>query len=285
LSIEEWRPGHAFGDRGQKSAPVACKDVSMLPAFRVRSALIAAAAALGAVASMAYAQAQGGTDTIREAMGVAAAQGAHMHLPLVGRFVSDTGAVFILDRSGPAALFRFERSNEIWALRAMAAPGGDIVYKNDLDQPVVRVSRLGALTVFTTQRPMGAPATLQGEGAPFHPPAMSPQQLLLILFHSSQRATRAAEHPVPFNAEATPGSEFVIADASVVVADTLAQMSAIREGRPLLQRLRKVRFWVGRRTEAHFRGGILDITVDPRSGLAGRPSSGRVAKIMVEMND
>src|SRR5262249_41642189 len=154
--------------------------------------------------------------TIREAMGVAAGQGAHIHLPLVGRFVSETGAIFILDRSGPAPLFRFERSSEIWALRASAGPGGDIIYKNDLDQPVVRVSRLGALTVFTTQRPLGAPATLQGEGSPFHPPALSAQQLLIVLFHNSQRATRAADHPIPFNGEPTPGSEFVMADAAGV---------------------------------------------------------------------
>jgi hypothetical protein len=257
----------------------------MLPVFRVRSALLAAAAVVGAAASAAFVQAHSETDTIREAMGVAAGQGAHIHLPLVGRFVSETGAIFILDRSGPSTLFRFERSNEIWALKASAGPGGDVIYKNDLDQPVVRVTRLGALTVFTTQRPMGAPATLEGEGAPFHPPTLSPQQLLLILFHDSQRASHAVEHPIPFNAEATPGSEFVMADTAGVVTEALVQMSQIREGRPLVERVRRVRFWVGRRAEAHFRGGVIDVTVDPRSGLAGRPSSGRVAKIMVEAGD
>jgi hypothetical protein len=255
--------------------------MTMVPPFRVRSALIAAAAVIGVAAPLSCAQARE-TDTIREAMGVAAAQGAHIHLPVVGRFVSETGSVFILDRSGPATLFRFERSNEIWALRATAGPGGDIIYKNDLDQPVVRVSRLGALTVFTTQRPMGAPAMLEGEGAPFHPPTLSPQQLLLILFRSSQRAGRAAEHPIPFNAEATPGSEFVIANAAEVAAEALVQMGQIREGRPLLDRIHAVRFWVGRREELRFRNGVLDVTVDPKAGLAGRPSSGRVAKVMVE---
>ena len=108
---------------------------------------------------MPYCTVDFGVGTIREAMVGAAARDSHMHLPRVGRFISETGSIFILDRSGPAALFRFEHSPEIWALRPTAGPGGDIIYKNDLDQPVVRVSRLGALTVFTTQRPLGAPAT------------------------------------------------------------------------------------------------------------------------------
>lgn len=248
----------------------------------VRSALVIAAAAFGVAGILACSPARCDTDTIREAMGVAPGVGAHIHLPLVGKFVSESGATFILDRSGPAVLFRFERSTEIWALRPSAGPGGDIIYKNDLDQPVVRVSRLGALTVFTTQRPMGAPATLEGEGPPFRPPPLSPQQLLLILFRNSARASHAADRPIPFNAEAVPGAEFVLADAAGVTSEALVQMSAIREGRPLLDHVRRVHFQVGRRAEARFHGGVLDITVYPRAGLAGRPSSGRIARAIVE---
>jgi len=250
--------------------------------LRVSSALSIAAAALGPAALFHCAPAHAETDTIREAMVGAAARDAHAHLPVVGRFISETGSTFILDRSGPAILFRFERSPEIWALRPTAGPGGDIIYKNDLDQPVVRISRLGGLTVFTTQRPMGAPAMLQGDALPFHPPLLSPQALLQLLVRDSARASRAAERLIRFDAEAGPGSEYVIADAAGVTTEALVQLAAIREGRPLLERVKKVRLSVGRRSDARFRGGVLEITVFPKDGLAGRPSSGRIAKAIVE---
>jgi hypothetical protein len=215
----------------------------------------------------------------------AAARDAHTHLPLVGRFISETGSTFILDRSGPAVLFRFEHSPEIWALRATAGPGGEVIYKNDMDQPVVRISRLGGLTIFTTQRPMGIPATLEGEGAPFHPPSLSPQALLQLLVRDSARTSHAAERLIRFDAEAGPGSEFVIADAAGVASEALVQMASIREGRPLLERVKRVRLSVGRRSDARFRGGVLEITVFPKAGLAGRPSSGRIARAIVEGAD
>jgi hypothetical protein len=60
----------------------------MHPVLRVSSALIFAAAALGAAAWFPCAPAHCETDTIREAMVGAAARDAHMHLPLVGRFMS-----------------------------------------------------------------------------------------------------------------------------------------------------------------------------------------------------
>jgi hypothetical protein len=257
----------------------------MHPVLRVSSALIVAAAALVSAAVVPCAPAYGETDTIREAMVGAAARDARMHLPIVGRFISETGSTFILDRSGPEALFRFERSTEIWALRPSAGPGGDIIYKNDLDQPVVRISRLGGLTVFTTQRPMGAPAMLEGDALPFHPPLLSPQTLLQIMVRDSARASRAADRLIRFDAEAGPGSEFVIADAASVAAEALIQMASIREGRPLLERVKKVRLSVGRHADARFHGGVLEITVDPKAGLAGRPSSGRIDKAIVEGAD
>lgn len=256
----------------------------MPPAFRVKSALIAAVAVGAATASLTPARGLCETDTIREAMVGAASQGAHVHEhpPVVGRYMSDSGSTFILDRSGPAALFRFEHSTEVWALRPTPGPGGDIIYKNDLDQPVVRMSRLGGLTVFTAQRPMGSPASLQGEGAPFHPPPLTPQALLQIMIRDSARASRSADRLIPFNADASPGSEFVMADAAGIAAEALVQMAAIREGKPLVDRVKQVRLQVGRHPEVKFHGGVVIIVIEPKAGLAGRPSSGRIARAIVD---
>jgi hypothetical protein len=258
---------------------------------RVRSALIAAALACltgwGGVASAAereHERERGQPDTIHEAMTGSDSRDSHthQHAPPVARYVAEGGAVFILDRSGPAALFRMAHSNEIWALRPTPGPGGDIIYKNDLDQPMLRISRLGGVTLFTLQKPMGAPAALDGEGTPFHAPVMNAQLLLHILISDSGRASHAANRLIPFNAESAPGSEFLIADAAGVATEALVQMSGFHEGRLLLDRVKSVRLAVGRRTEARFQHGEIVITLQPKQGLAGRPSSGRIAKAIVE---
>jgi hypothetical protein len=45
-------------------------------------------------------------------------------LPAPGRYVSDTGEAFILDRSGNRPLLRFDRREETWVLRPSPAPRG-----------------------------------------------------------------------------------------------------------------------------------------------------------------
>nr|QQZ52104.1 DUF4908 domain-containing protein [Phenylobacterium glaciei] len=49
---------------------------------------------------------------------------------------------------------------------APAAPRGDIIYKNDLGEPVLRATRLGGLTLFTPDRPGGTAAALAGAVRP-----------------------------------------------------------------------------------------------------------------------
>ena len=62
---------------------------------------------------------------------------------------------------------KFEDSPEVWVLLAAARrPRGDMIYKNDLGEPVLRATRLGGVTVFTDQRPGAGRPALAGAGAP-----------------------------------------------------------------------------------------------------------------------
>jgi hypothetical protein len=255
---------------------------------RVRSALVIALGVLAGAPALARAHTE--PDTLREAlMGSASKDGrAHQHAPAVARYVSSSGSGFVLDRSGRSALLRFDRDPEIWALNPYPAPGGDIIYKNDLGQPVVRSSRLGGLTLFTRERPSGVPVSLQGEGAPFRQPVLTATTLLQVLKAASSRATRAVGRLVDFDAGHGGGepvdqnSAFVVADAATITAEALTRMAALREGRPYLDRLRSVRIVVGKRADARFDNGVLTVVVAPDKGVAGRPSSGRVAQAVVD---
>jgi hypothetical protein len=256
-----------------------------------RSALIVALGALLGAPTLAYARGPSGPDTLREALiGSVSKDGrTHQHAPVVARYVSSSGSGFVLDRSGgDQALLRFDRDSEIWALRAVPGPGGDVIYKNDLGQPVVRASRLGGVTLFTRDRPSGVPVSLQGESSPFRSPSLTPAALLQVLRQASLKSTRALGRLIDFDAGHGGGqpvdqdSAYVVADAASVAADALARMAALREGRPYLSRLRSVRIVVGRKADAMLDGSILTIVVAPSKGVAGRPSSGRIAQAVVD---
>ena len=73
----------------------------------------------------------------------------------VGRFTSQGGPAFVLDQSGGRTLLRYEGSNEIWALRPTAGIRGDIYYRNDVGEVVLRATRLGGLTLYTASSPGG----------------------------------------------------------------------------------------------------------------------------------
>ena len=61
----------------------------------------------------------------------------------IARFVSQEGETFVLDRSQARPLMKFDDSPEVWVLRPQVAPRGDVIYMNDLDEPVLRATRLG----------------------------------------------------------------------------------------------------------------------------------------------
>lgn len=200
--------------------------------------------------------------------------------PPVARYVSEDGDAFVLDLTQPHALLKFDDSPEVWALQPQPAPRGDVIYKNDVGQPVLRATRLGGVTVFTSHRPDGEAAALAGGGSPLRLGALGPQALLERLGQASLRASHAAHHVILFDAEASPTSSAVIADAALVASVAVIRLSDRPQGRSRLAGLKRVFLEEGRRVAAQVEKGTLTITVTPALGLAGRPSSGRIAAAM-----
>jgi len=236
-------------------------------------------AALMGVATLAFASMAdaGPVDRLRE--GLFRNRGAEATTPPVARYVSEEGRVFILDRSQSTPMLKYDDSPEVWALAPNPAPRGDTIYKNDLGEPVLRVTRLGGFTLFTDERPSGEAVSLAGGGSPLRLPAMSPQAVLERMGQASLRASRAARRTLLFEAEATPASSALIADAAMVTSVAIIRLSQRKDGRALLGQFNKVRFQEGAKPQASLKGGVLSITVAPERGLAGRPSSDRIIKV------
>ncbi len=197
--------------------------------------------------------------------------------PPVAKFAIDDGGEFILDRQGRDALIRFNDSPEVWALSRSRGPRGDIIYKNDISEPMLRATKLGGMTVFTAKHPDGAAASLVGSATPVKLTPLGPMVLYQRLLQASARSSHAAQHDIEFDApDADPTSDSLIADAAAAVVEALISLSERPGGRAILRRLGSVAIQPTGKSAVVLRGRVITISVNPAQGYAGRPSSDRI---------
>lgn len=231
-----------------------------------------------AVLSLAAPSTAGPADKIRE--GLFRRHGGEVVGPSLARYVSEEGRVFIFDRTQSVPMLKFDDSPEVWALLSAPAPRGDVIYKNDLGEPMLRATRLGGFTLFTDTRPRGEAVSLAGAAPPLRLPILSPQALGERMLQASVRSGRAARHQVVFEAEATPVSAALIADSAIIVSLAFMRLSGGDRGRASLAKVDKVQFMEGDRASAFVSDGVLQVIVAPVRGVAGRPSSDRVVRAL-----
>jgi hypothetical protein len=147
---------------------------------------------------------------------------------------------------------------------------------------VLRATKLGGMTLFTSERPGGDAAALDGRAASIQPPPfISVNALFQRLVQASARASRAAQHRVSFETvdDATPGTSVLVADTATVTAEAFERMARAGD-RGLLSRVVRVLLAEGHKPGASLKGGDLTVTYAPGKGLAGRPSSKRIIKVV-----
>ena len=201
--------------------------------------------------------------------------------PPVARYAAGEGEVFVFDRSSGAALLKFEGSPEIWVLQPSPAPRGDIIYRNDLGEPVLRATRLGGLTLFSANTPGGEAAAMVGEADDLQPPPfLAPGAVFQRMLQSSARASRAAQHLIRFDApEVTPESAPLFVDAAAAASEAVVVLSRRDDGRAFLRRLIKMQFQPAAKPGATVTPAgdgahaNMQIFLDISEGESGRPSS------------
>jgi hypothetical protein len=196
-------------------------------------------------------------------------------VPPTGRYVAESGEAFILDRSGQRPLLRFDRRDETWVLRPTAAPRGDVIYRNDAGDQLLRVTPGGGMTVYTPLAPGGSPASLSGPGQSLSPPTLGPLQLWSLMARRSDMISQALGRLVAINLTGER-SESLCVEALIVTTDAVLRIARSPTARQSLDRLTTITIVEGDRASVTYLGGRLVVTVDPDEGMAGRPSSARV---------
>lgn len=202
--------------------------------------------------------------------------------PPVARYVAEGVAEFTLDRTSGQALVRFGNSPEVVALWPQRAPRGDVIYRNDTGQAVVTITGLGGITVFTATNPRGSAATLVGVAEPIRLNSVSnAQQLLIRMEQASQRIRASLGHGVEIKGYRAEGAEqdleqgILILDALNTTATAFERMARQRDTR--LRDVKEIVISMGVRPSVTLAGDTLRIIIAPQEGIAGRPSSNRIA--------
>jgi hypothetical protein len=200
--------------------------------------------------------------------------------PPSARYQTDEGGVFILDRTAAKPLLKFSDDPEIWVLQPAQGPRGDVIYRNDLGEEMLRATSLGGLTVFTIRRPAGSAAAYDGASQPLRIGPISPFQLHDDFYQASIRASRFARHEVGFETgkDAEVGTSAAYADAALVTSEAIVDVAALPNGRLLLTKFNDVVITQGSHPNAVLQKGKLVVTIVARDGVFGRPSSRRIAR-------
>lgn len=210
------------------------------------------------------------------------AEARRIAAPPVARYVSEAGGGFVFDQAAPHPLIKFDNSAEVWVLSAQPASRGDVIYRNDLGEPMLRVTKLGGMILFTDDAPMGAAAALSGRASSIQPPAILSFSVFVQRVRiATARASRAAQHDIEFATvdDVRPETSVLAADSATVVAEAFERMA--RKGdRSLISRIVRVLLAEGHKPAAALKDGALTITYSPDQGLAGRPSSKRIIKVI-----
>ncbi|HYC69524.1 DUF4908 domain-containing protein [Brevundimonas sp.] len=201
-------------------------------------------------------------------------------LPPVGRYVAESGEGFILDRSGRHPLLRFDRRDETWVLRPTAAPRGDVIYRNDAGDQVLRVTPSGGMTVYTPRSPGGSPASFTGAGQSLTPPTLGPMLLFRLMAQRSAMVSQVVGHLVQVNLDGDQ-SEALCVEALVVTTEAVIRVARSPTARQYVAELRRISIVEGSRAGVTYSRGVLTVTVDPDEGMAGRPSSARVIRAIL----
>lgn len=180
--------------------------------------------------------------------------------------------VFVLDRTGEPPLLKFQDSFEVFALDRVPAARGDEILRTDTGEDLVRVTTLGAITLYPVEKPTGLPATRLGPAEPL-PALVDTRPNMADAIRVLTASAGGVEVDVPVSPAAEVAPNAVVADAARLTAEGLRAAAGAAEKATVT----RIAFVFGADADATVADGALTIQIDPARGYAGRPSSLKIA--------
>ena len=210
-------------------------------------------------------------------------QGRGPSLPPIARYAAEGVGEFIFDQSGGQALIMFRGSSEIVVLTLSNAARNDRIYKNDIGEPVLRISGLGlgGLTVYTAGKPQGVPAEIvRGPVPPIRLQTVRDENELVIRGRAAQTRLRRVvqrDFTVEVSDIEHPESWALVADAMDLAAQFFERNQTLVRTDPRYRHIIRLLIVEGDESIVQAYYDTIQITVAAAKGPAGRPSSAKIA--------
>lgn len=186
----------------------------------------------------------------------------------------------VLDGSGP--------SPEIHLLTATRGPRGDVIYKSDEGETMLRIAAYGGATVFWPGETQGVAASKSfGDD---HELTLAPQtydEAVRRAQGASAQVSAIVGSNVYFDVaagrRAADPNAAVLADAVLTAAKGMVAVADDPIGaRVIAERVKRVAFLPGAAPGVALNGSVLEVLYVPKLDIGGRPSSARVAHYLEE---
>jgi hypothetical protein len=172
---------------------------------------------------------------------------------------------------------------EIYLLSATRAPRGDVIYKNDEGETLLRIAAYGGATVFWPGEMQGAAASKSfGDDHALTLDARSYDDALRRAQSASAQVSAIVGTTILFDVGAGRRSSqvdaSVLADAVLTAAKGIVTVADDPIGASVIaERVSRVAFLPGAQPGVALNGSVLEILYVPKQDIKGRPSSAKVA--------
>jgi len=201
--------------------------------------------------------------------------------PPIGRYAGD-GVIFVFDRQGGSV--QFEGAREIVVLQRQPAPRGGDIYVNDVGEPVLRIGATGGMTLFTPDRPQGVPVAFVAPAPPMRLEQMRADIDMLRAMRSvSAQITRVMGFQRQVSVEAPempPATWPLLADVLFLTHMAFVKNAGSVRTKAKMRHIDTILVRQGPTPTVRVEGDVLRITITPAKGVAGRPSSEKIARAL-----
>lgn len=172
---------------------------------------------------------------------------------------------------------------EIYLLSATRGPRGDVIYKNDDDDTLLRIAAYGGATVFWPGEAQGAAASKSfGDDSALTLEPRTYEDVLRRARNAEAQVSAVVGSAIVFDVGAgrhgDPADAAVLADAVLTAAKGVVTVADDPIGaRVIADRVSRVAFLPGAQPGVALNGSVLEILYVPKQDIKGRPSSARVA--------
>ncbi len=212
--------------------------------------------------------------------------------------------VFLFEERGSTARVRFlcspidtrldcsldgeEPAPEIHVLDATRAPRGDVIYKTEEGETLLRIAAYGGATVFWPGETHGIAASKSfGDDRPLSLDFVDYEAAANRARSASVYVSNMVGAPVFFDISAgrrsAGASAAVLADAVLIAAKGVITVADDPIGaRAVAARIKRIAFIPGPAPGVTLNGAAIEITYAPNQDVSGRPSSAAVAQYLEE---